>query len=59
MSSHSNPLFTTDPDDLDAQLDIQSAALPTVPEALNESIATFDDAAARWSLAQRINRLLH
>ena len=47
VSSHSNPLFTSDPDDLDAQVDIQSAALPTVPEAVNESIVTFEDADAR------------
>ena len=39
VSSHSNPLFTTDPDDLDAQADIQSAALPTVPESPEPKVA--------------------
>ena len=52
MSSHSNPLFTSDPDDLDAQVDIQSAALPTVPEALNESITTYEDPPGRYSMAK-------
>lgn len=47
LSSHSNPLFTSDPDDLDAQPDIQSALLPTVPEALNESADVFESKGAR------------
>ena len=47
VSSHSNPLFTSDPDDMDAHGDIQSAALPTVPEALNESPSKLDGAPAR------------
>ena len=38
MSSHSNPLFSSTPGgDLDASVDIQSAALPTVHEATNET----------------------
>ena len=48
VSSHSNPLFTCDPDDLDGQVDIQSAALPTVPEALHESVRVFDTKVARY-----------
>lgn len=48
MSSHSNPLFTSGPDDLDAQVEVQSAALPTVPEALNESAGVFETQAARY-----------
>lgn len=54
VSSHSNPLFTCDPDDLDGQVDIQSAALPTVPEALNESVGVFDIKVARYSICSAV-----
>lgn len=38
MSSHSNPLFSSAPGgDLDASVDIQSAALPTVHEVPSEA----------------------
>lgn len=50
LSSHSNPLFTSDPDDLDTQPDIQSALLPTVPEALNESAGVFESKGPRYVL---------
>ncbi|KAA6423925.1 MAG: hypothetical protein FRX49_05884 [Trebouxia sp. A1-2] len=57
VSSHSNPLFTSDPDDLDAQPDIQSALLPTVPEALNESAGVFEAKGARTADAdQGVNK---
>lgn len=54
VSSHSNPLFTCDPDDLDGQVDIQSAALPTVPEALHESVGVFDTKVARYSISSAV-----
>ncbi|DBA91109.1 hypothetical protein WJX77_004703 [Trebouxia sp. C0004] len=57
VSSHSNPLFTSDPDDLDAQPDVQSALLPTVPEALNESAGVFESKGARTAAAdQGVNK---
>lgn len=43
MSSHSNPLFSSAPGgDLDASVDIQSAALPTVHEAVGDDDALLE-----------------